>query len=171
MKGFCFMNKIIGNWKTEHDDETSAGELIIDDDCVEFSTMNTAEVFPTCFIGGNWDFKCKVYTHGMGETTKTNLDCGYRVQKAVRYNGDFSKYPGAHIDGIEEFSFEIIKKLDKQYGNVILKNTKNVFGTDDTTAYLDLHHYIFHKENHYIDNNIQSLCAEYRIIPRRPDAS
>lgn len=96
----------------EHDDKTNAGELIIDNDCVEFSVVNTAEPFPSCFVGGNWDFKCKVYTHGMGETKKTNLGCGYRVQKVVRYNGDFNKYPGEHIEGIREFSFEILELVD-----------------------------------------------------------
>lgn len=101
------MKTVQGNWKRESSENSNIGELIIDNEYLEFSVMNESFPFNCSFVGNDGEHNYKVYTYGTGSTKYKHINCGhgYRVRKVALSNAGFQK--GLIIENIISFSFEI----------------------------------------------------------------
>lgn len=112
------MKRIFGTWILEEScDENSiheTGELIVDENDIEFYRQGGGEVFPTAFICNGGDLhRYKVIAQACRDSgTRKTLDhsSNYRVWYVLQQNGDFR--PGLRIDNIAICSFVIPELID-----------------------------------------------------------
>ena len=106
-RGLYSLERHQGNWKIEGEEKYNIGELVIDNDYIEFFVRGKSIPFPCTFIGSNGEHPIKVYTKGVGRTKhkSLNMSFGYKVAKIAMTNGQFQE--GFEIKNISAFSFEI----------------------------------------------------------------
>ena len=107
------MERRIGIWEKEGDtDKFEAGELIIDDNLIEFYTRFPVGIFPSTYIGGDGERSYKVFVNGSASSSsRRTLEyaASHRVYYVLMQNFGFSK--GTDISGITEVSFEMPELL------------------------------------------------------------
>ena len=106
------MERHQGSWKVEGEEEYNIGELVIDNDYIEFFVRGKSIPWACTFIGSNGEHPIKVYAKGPGETKhrSLNMSIGYRVVKVAMTNAGFQE--GFEINNISAFSFEIPELVD-----------------------------------------------------------
>ncbi len=79
------MERHQGSWKVEGEEEYNIGELVIDNDYIEFFVRGKSIPWACTFIGSNGEHPIKVYAKGPGETKhrSLNMSIGYRVVKSL----------------------------------------------------------------------------------------
>lgn len=107
------MERHIGTWSREGDDRTTdVGELIIDENIIEFYSRFSTGIFESTYIGSDGDRRYKIFTHGgAAPSNRRTLEyaSSHRVYYVLMQNFEFSK--GTDISGIKEVSFEIPELL------------------------------------------------------------
>lgn len=107
------MERHIGIWRREGENDTSeAGELIMDDDIIEFYARFPVDIWPSAYTGSDGKIAYKVFVNGRAaSSSRRSLEyaSSHRVAYVLMQNFGFSK--GNDISGIEEVSFEIPELL------------------------------------------------------------
>ena len=126
------MERHIGTWYKENEkDKIKIGELIIDNDHIEFYSRFHGIVFPTTFIGDDGKFSYKIFVDGqasIGNNRVISYTSSHKVLYVLMQNFTFSK--GFDIPGITEFSF-IIPELTNWLG---MDTVYYSYTEDDTPA-------------------------------------
>ena len=107
------MERHIGLWSTECEQDAEIAELIIDGNSIEFYRRKSTLPVPTAFIGGDGERSYKVFTNGVGESGKNrtlSLASSYKVAYLLMQNCKYEK--GMTISNIESFSFVIPELID-----------------------------------------------------------
>lgn len=107
------MERHIGLWKAEEDDNPAIAELIIEGNHLEFYRRDSGEVFPSVFIGSDNDYSYKVFTNGTceyGKHRSLSSVSSYETVYVLKQKCQFSK--GMDINGATACSFIIPELID-----------------------------------------------------------
>lgn len=107
------MERHIGLWKEEHENNPTVAELIIDGNHIEFYNRDMQGINGCAFVGSDNDHRYKVFTNGFTEFGKyKTLDnaASYKTIYVLQQNCDFKK--GFKIEDINSVSFIIPELID-----------------------------------------------------------
>ena len=107
------MERHIGLWKKENEENSAVAELVIDGNNIEFYIRDSGSIQGCSYISNDSDCKLKAFTHGYIDNGKNKtLDnaASIRTYFVLKQNYDFQN--GLNVEGIESASFIIPELID-----------------------------------------------------------